>query len=345
MLRPSVRLLLIIMLLKGTMGCDFRPDQVQPPNWQVEILGPLAIADLNANDVIDVRELDITFLVSANQAGFPDGFYESIPAFGPINIGFVDTVANETIAEVWLNSCVFELEVFNGFPINAKAGTIVELTNRDGSLITSITLAEDLAANTGRLEIRQPLQNVRLTKDVRLLLRNFHSEGSPEPVTIAGNQFRASFRLLEYDINRLVVETDQSFSIADTASFSLSGDVVDTDAVEGYFVFYTENGLPVQFIAQGYFLAADRQTVIDSLFASPLTIQQAEIDGSGAVIRESNGVDSIFVSGARLDRIRQADYFLVWADLSSESRSGRVVISIDQLLKVQLVGDFKLKLN
>lgn len=336
-----------LLLVLGLSACD----GFKAPKWEAEILGPLATADLAPEDIIEVQQLKFAFTFNAaeiqvgGQPLFPPGVSVPVPAFGPINVGFFDTVPTPQFRNVYMSRLVFRLSVRNGFPMPVSAGTTILVRNEGESRnIVSYSLPQDLAPGATYTALVEA-DDKRIGEALEIQLQNLSSPGTGNtPVSGSGTSLRVEFTLHDFAIDRLEVNANQFFEVRDTSDFTLSGDVISSQSIEGNLIFRYNSGYPVSFSTQVYFLDGNR-LLLDSLFVPGRQLSPAITDGQGNVITPSTARDTIAYTAERMEAIREAKYTAVRASVSSFGAQSFVVVTPRQRLDIKIIGDLKVNVN
>lgn len=314
-------------------------------------MGPLANTNLAPEDIIEVRQLKFAFTFNASeiQVGgqplFQPGVTVPVPAFGPIDLGFYDTVPTPQFRNIYMSRLVFRLTVRNGFPMPVSAGTTILVRNKGESRnIVSYALPQDLAPGATYSALVNA-DDKRIGEALEIQLQNFRSPGTGNtPVSGSGTSLRVEFTLHDFAIDRLEVNANQFFEVRDTSDFTLSGDVISSKSIEGNLIFRYNSGYPITFSTQVYFLDGGR-LLLDSLFVPGRQLSPATTDAQGNVLTPSTARDTIAYTNERMEAIRGAKYTAVRASVNSFGAPGFVVITPRQRLDIKIIGDLRVDVN
>lgn len=342
--KPTFIYLVLLALLSG-YGCGFRPNQVETPRWTTEILAPLVKAPLSSEEIVQLKDVSFSHEIKMSDLGVPNGTYPMLPPTPPISLPPFNIYSGTDVTSVTFASGTMAMTIQNNLPINLKAGTTVTLEAGTTVFFTH-TLANDV--NPGTTYTMTPEYDVAgktISENLTLKVTNFASDGSSSPVTINGSEkLIISFSIKNFKVQNIGLASNNSFELADTSNFSISGSNVATGEISGKFVLFTDNQMPVQMNVQAYFLDSTKK-VIDSLFTSNQIITAATVDGSGFSNSTVTSSIDIPVSTAKFEKIKPAKYLKSYAKVSTGSGAPLVFIRNTDKLTLQLVADIKLKIE
>jgi hypothetical protein len=238
------------------------------------------------------------------------------------------------------------MTIQNNLPINLKAGATITIEAGTNVFFTH-TLPNDI--NPGTTYTMNPEYDVAgktINENVTLKVTNFASDGSSSSVTINGSEkLTVSFSIKGLKVQNIGLASNNSFELADTANFSITGSSVKTGEISGKFVLFADNQMPVQMNIQAYFLDSTKK-VIDSLFSGGTqAITAATVDGSGFSNTTLTSSINIPVSTEKFEKIKPAKYLRSYAKVSTGSGAPLVFIRSTDKLVLQLVADIKVKIE
>jgi hypothetical protein len=338
--------LVFLTLLGGYGGCGFKPDKVETPRWTTEILAPLVKAPLSAEEIVQLKDITFSQEVKMSDIGVPNGNYPMLPPIPPVSLPPYTLSTSADIASVTFASGKMAMTIQNNLPINLKAGATITI-EAGTSVFFTHTLPNDI--NPGTTYIMTPEYDVAgktINENVTLKVNNFASDGSSSSVTINGSEkLTVSFSIKGLKVQNIGLASNNSFELADTANFSITGSSVKTGEISGKFVLFADNQMPVQMNVQAYFLDSTKK-VIDSLFVGGTqSIIAATVDGSGFSNTTLTSSINIPVSTEKFEKIKPAKYLRSYAKVSTGSGAPLVFIRNTDKLTLQLVADIKVKIE
>jgi len=335
----------LILILLPLCSCNINPNQQITPNWNTNLLGPLVKTSLTLDNFSELEKQNIhaTQIIYMNEvsSSYISGF--AAPAVTNVPLGPFTLNLTNAFTQATFDSGQFYFVVTNGFPIDAKKGTIIKFT-QNGVLFTQDTLKSDLKMDSTYTLPVINLAGKTLLSEMTLNV-TFSSDGSNGmPVTFtSSNYFKVEVFLSGVKLHSATVLPQNTFHIDDTTNFQISGDVIRANAVSGNFISHFGNGLPLSFNVQAYFLDENKK-LIDSLFIKPTTLASAELN---------NCIN--YTVGKTLDTIpynsqKQAiinDTRFVWLSFTIQSHGScpSLIITEYDTLAVQIVGDLTLNIT
>jgi hypothetical protein len=316
-------------------------DLGEAPRWETEVLTPLAKSDLDADDILaltDFKGLERSFTVGnfgPLQAGGP----REIEPFSASNVGPLSVFLDETpIVSATFTDLTVKISVRNTFPIYISPGTEVILEKPDGTVLAEQALSNEIGPGETTTILEEGISSITITPDLLIRLKNFQSPGSKGEQVVVENsdEFEVRFQLTaDRPPKQVRVEGGAAIRLADTADFNLEGDVVNTEAITGRMILFTETDFPIRSRLQGYFLRNDGAFAFDSLSRS-----------GRVAIEQDTSRDTLAFSQARLENLQQARLFASSAFVEVKGDSTQIqTFTRQQSLTVQLVGDLNILVN
>jgi hypothetical protein len=135
----------------------------------------------------------------------------------------------------------------------------------------------------------------------------------------------------------------QNLSIRDTLPFKMSSDSSLAKIVDGKLITFVNNGLPVEFYFQAYFLD-DNGVVGDSLFESQQLVQPATISGNGRISSPSQQKFVTNLDVLKADKVKKMRQITPVFRVRSIPEGSFVKIYNDFKLDFKVVGDLRFNL-
>lgn len=332
------KLTYLFLLISLLSSCKFKVQDKVVPQWDVDVLGPLAKADLSLQDLADIDPITARKSISLSDLGVPvSGIPVLIPATGPQNLGPYDLDLSDAFGTAEFESGEMYFVISNELEVNVEAGTRIII--KDGStVLLNDPLKTELAAYNG--VYTSPEINVAgktLSSLLNLELQQFKSTGTKGTVLIdTERRLIIDIYIKNVKIKKVTVTTKDIFSVADTAEFSLEGGDIKTESLSGVINTYVTSSFPVSLGIQVYFVDESKQIKLDSLFDSPAVINAM----TGKTPTESKFVTTL--NSTKTKNLNDAKYVRSYVKMATGTS---VVIYDTTSIKVKIVGDLKVKIQ
>ena len=300
--------LILAALLAGFItGCD-TPDET--PDYEPRYFGPIVDSRINIEDISQLEDIILKQEVDPTDIRSSFNGTLDVPALnldqpvGPYPLEITD-VFEKVVADTF----IFETRIENTMPIPISAGTDLVFRNESNdTLLYRRTLQQDVAPGE-QITIRETLTDREVESNVDFYLENFTTEGSNGQVTFdaidAGN---FEFELIFLDIEELIINKGQSYTINDTSNVSYTRSANPDSSVAGELYVSINNLFPVRFDLQLNFLDEDNGQVIDSVLTSRISLPGSPVNAQGRVIGEkTRTTDTIQIDRGQLQALKNAD--------------------------------------
>jgi hypothetical protein len=335
------KLLIPCLLLVVMASCKFSPNNINVPNWNVNLLGPLVNTSASGNNIVQINSLSGTASVSLKQLGYTNTGFVTVPAIPPINLQPFHFQFFNAFQSLTLASGTMNFILTNNLPVILRAGAhvvIMDSVSRDS--IFSVTIPVDIAGYGGTymMPTGKDMSGITIENNLNLIATNLSTDSSAGPITVAGNESFSVKAFISNPTFQSCVLYNDSASFRDTAAFSLQGSKVKTDVQSGTITTFITNNLPVDINLQFYFMLDDRATIIDSLFDNPAFIP-ARIS---AAIPSKDSVETT-ITPTKLSNMNEARYIV--SSFKVKNVTSGVVISKTDSINFLLVGNLQVQLN
>ena len=332
----------ILSLLFIISSCDFKPNDKVVPEWEMEILGPLIKGDLTIQDIAELdslqasQDLSLADFGLLNMAGVPVPNNTPSGTNTPVNAGPFSTFnITDAFGSGMIESGEIYFKITNGWEINLQTGTFIfksGATTIFSQPISTIAAYSGVGAKPSYTSPVGAFNNINTNDTLTLEVQNFTTTGGM--ITDVNRKLTVEVFLRNIVIGSITLSSTESFSIIDTSDFSISGNSIESESVSGTLNTFIVNPLPVDFRFQIYFMDETKTVKLDSLFDT-------------ATIIAANSPETKLVTSlnqTKLNNLKNSDFARTFLKLNTPP-SGSVTISNSLVLKVQVVGDLKLKLS
>ncbi len=341
MKKTNQRLLILCLLLIVIASCKFSPNNINIPNWESNILGPLVRTNATGNNIIQMKTLSGTASVTLKALGNSIPGTGTIPPVSGLNLPPFHLQMFNAFKSLTIESGMLYFTLTNHMPVTLKAGTriaIIDSISHD--TLMSVLLLNDVSADTGFYSIPNGIDMAGKTieSSLSMLITNLSTDSSAGPVTISGNE---SFTVSAYIKNASFLSCtvgNDSAVFRDTTNFNLQGAKVKTLVTGGTITTFLTNGLPFDMNLQFYFMGPDKTYIIDSLFDNVTTIPAR----LGASFPSTDSLVCI-ISDSKLTNLNNARYVI--SSLQVRNISGLITLSKSDSIQLLLVGNLKVQLN
>jgi len=310
------------------------PRDFADPQPEVDLLAPALKTRLDVNsseqfvDLFYLRVLDARDF-SQTSGVIPPFSFESLGPFELRNRG-------GDFLEARIRSARLTFDINNEFPFSLDAGVILVYSNELGEELIRHTLTEGLPAKGTLKGVQVDLNNAYLTEKLFLTLKNVRSPGTSRPVVLVNEQLSVSVDFENLDIESATFEPNKRYRVNQLSRLDL--ETLAPDEYEGQLILRTTNSLPVPFRLQAYLVAADRITVLDSLFKSGPYVS------AGASVASPYFQRDVWpLNPDAITKVNRAEYIRIVG--ASTAVGERYTLTPAEALVLQVVADIRLTLN
>ena len=338
---------IIFYILNGFASCNIADTDL--PEWDAELLGPLALSHLRLEDFSELNNLTFSAAVSLNDLGLDANFPPPYPAIHITSVGPYDLQLFKEFYEVIADSAEIIIGLYNNLPQTIQAGTALEYRNKaSGELIYTYYIAEDIQSGESFIE-EITLLNQTIEEEIEVYLLELGISGTTTQLHTDDN-IETTFELVFIKIAQASIKPNQAVHVADTTNFNLTGDALNATTIEGTFFTFIDNGYPFSGEIQAYFLSNDAGVTYDSLFKKDpaqtgYSIASPVLDPAAGTVIESR--ESKLVSEMDKDKVsRIIESKKVYFKISLTSPATQPIIAENtNEIRVQMTGDLKIALN
>jgi hypothetical protein len=299
-------------------ACD-TPDET--PDYSPEYFGPAVDSRINIEDISQLE--NIVLKQEIDPTDIQNGFQgqQTVPPFNlDRRVGPYPFSITEVFEEIQADSLVFQIGITNSLPIPLNPDTEIVFRNQsDDSLIYRKVIEKSVAPGE-ELRIDETVTDKLVENDINFFLENLTSEGSNGEQVNFDNAGPADFEfeLVFLDIERIIINKGESYTITDTSNVSYSGPTDTSSSASGQVFISLENRFPLNFDLQLLFLD-DEQAIFDSVLNKRIQLDGAPVNEDGLVIGDqTRSVDTIQIDTDQLNALKEAD------QLSTEFRASTV---------------------
>ncbi len=337
-----VRKFTLAILICSVWACNFNPDQLIPPQWDTNFIGPLVRVNASLDDILNIGDQQFSesfsicdLLMQPNCSGSI-----IIPPIPSTDLPESDISYTDIYNLITLDSGIISLTIDNGLPINVTSLTI-EIRNDDNSLVVGWNLDSVLSANGGSRTFSDDLQGRTLTSNFKIRFLNFSSDGSGGVVSINPNQSLGFvFDVIALKVGEVNLVPGNRFSLGDTTEFELDdGIIINSEPLTGSLNFICDNGFPAAFSVQAYFLNEAKDMVLDSLFPSGIVFP-TQADSVTILTTEINE--------ERILKMKAASFVVSrmdWVAVSDPPGLNQAILDKTDSLKITMVAEIKVRVK
>lgn len=321
-----MRIALFLLLLLTLGGCV--PTNLDTPQPRLDIVAPLLKTRLDINSSEQFADLFYEKLLSAGDLNQTSGKVEPFEyaSLGPFEIR---NRGGEFI-EARLNRSKLEFVIRNEFPFTLDAGMTLVYLDEGGTELLRQPLSRAIPANGTLQGVEQAVENKLIAGRLFLKLENVKSSGTSNPVNLTGQVLSVGVRFTEVDAAHATFDAQQLYYADETSKLDL--DEIEGDEPEGQLILRTTNSLPFPFQVQAYLLAADKITVLDSLFKDGPYRSEG-----GSVDNPVEGRETWPINSRNIDLLNRSEYLHI---VGSTTRFGRqYTLTSAEALDLQIVAD------
>lgn len=340
---------LFIILGLLVASCDFKPEDIKTPEWDLDLLGPLAKSDLTVEEILETRSVTFARSLSSADVGLqPPGSYPNLPAnYVPIAGPYRYTLSDSFIDLKVLTGSYF-IKVKNNLPLTINSGVKIfatDTTNTDTIFKFHLTqnLPKGQTFSTKAIDISGKL----IPNRINLWAQDISNDAINSPIVIRNDAgLDVSFSLDNFSINYVRIAPIHKISFADTAAVNTEGDIIKSNALTGKIKMYVLNGMPIQTDMQIYLLDGNK-ILIDSFFTERVVIPSANVSPVSYTATSPDSALILFnLDSKKIASINKTKYIYPKAVFRTMNPSFPYVkITKNDNISIQIVGDLNLKIN
>jgi len=269
-------------------------------------------------------------------------------SIGPIDLDDTDSI----YVQFKSDTATLKVYITNNFPINIKAGTVVEIRNsiNNTNVVFDGTIQNDIPAKGGvdSVIVTKVITTPWADNKLKLFLTNFGSDGSATVENFnTYNNIDVKLGIEVIHLNEVELYGNIDYLVTDTSDFEFGSDPSEPDEenIESAKLnLFIENGIPLTYSVRGYFLDAN-YSVLDSLFGTTV-IPAPGIDGSGYVINSTIVEDKIVSQLTKLQYVylkNNTKHIFYQFQFTSQPQHVRVIHP--NHIKMQVTADIKTKVS
>lgn len=281
--------LTVIMVVSCTKEDAFNYSDLE---HTAEWIFPVAKTKIAAEQFTKINDLRYDIGVVSLDAQFVNTGLPTPPISGE-SIGPVDFEGGDSLyVQFKSDEAIIKIYITNNFPINIKAGTVVEIRNsvNNNDVVFEGIIQNDIAAKGGvdSVIINKTGTTEWVDNRLKFYLTNFSSDGSPNVEDYSTyNNIDIQLGIEVLTLNEIELFGNMNYLVRDTTAFQFGGtenggDITEENIRNIKMNVFVKNGTPLSFVIQGYFLDAN-YTVLDSVFNNAV-VPTALIDPSGYVV-------------------------------------------------------------
>ncbi len=327
----------VTALMWLSFACNFNPDQLVPPQWDTQFIGPLVRSNASLDNILDIGDQRFSDTIRLCDAINPCTGNIIIPPVPSMDLPSDTLNYSDIYNRMTLDSGILNLTIVNRFPFNIKAGFIVEINNTDGSNLVTFTLSSDLEPN-GSAFFTDDLAGKSLTSEFIIEFRNFSSDGSGGFVDLDGSEFLGfEFEVITLKVREVSLVPGNIFTLTDTTDFTLDdGIVINSQPLTGILNIIADNQFAAGFVYQAVFMD-EANNVVETLFdsvgiLSPDTISTLSVEVTEATILNLKAATTM---ASRMD----------WVAVPNDPSFNEVNLFNTDSLKATLVAELKVRIK
>ena len=281
--------LIVLVIVSCTKKDAFNYSDLE---HSAEWIFPVAKTGITAEQFTKVNDLFYDVGVVTLDAQFVNTGFPTPPVSGE-SIGPVDLDDTDNIYKQFKSDeAVIKIYITNNFPINIKAGTVIEIRNsvNNNDVVFDGVIQNDISAKGGvdSIIINKVETTEWIDNRLKFYLTNFGSDGSPNVEDYSTyNNIEVKIGIEVLTLNELELYGDMNYLVRDTTAFQFGGSEngggVEEENIQSLKMnVFVKNGSPLTFSINAYFLDAN-YNVLDSAFNNAI-VPTALIDPSGYVV-------------------------------------------------------------
>ncbi len=336
----------IVLFVSSCTKTDFK----ELPTWNADWLLPLAHLKTSFETIKVLSKTKTTIQVPALDIGFISNSNVNVPPLSFSKVGPYKIPLSSWINTVHFDSLKINLSFTNIFPITISSGTKFSFrrtpdVNATDNIIYQYVASNNIATNES-IQFNVAILNDFMTDTVYFYLEQFTSPGASN-VVFSDQPCVIQIELDIIDLNKVTLYANKSAVEIDTVKIDFSKEEAPVDSTnKGIVHFYVDNGLPINFGIQLYFLDSATNQVSDSLMSPPFDIKGGQMDAGGSPMNVISQKSSMVISTDRLNRIKRANRAIFSFKINTQGYPPPYVLMNDNAyLKLQITGDLHLSIQ
>lgn len=329
------------------MSCSKSSNIKHSSDW----LLPLVKGNITFETLKTLSRAKTSISIPSIDLGYTSGTTVNIPPISNKNLGPYKIPLNNWIHKIQFDSLEILFSFKNLFPIETGAGTKFSFrrtanVNDSNNIIYQYITQQNISAN-GNINFDIVVNNNFINDTIFLFVEEYNSPGANN-VTFSAQPSIIDIEVKIIDINYVELYSDKSALEKDTLDIDFSKEETPTDTSNyGIVNIFIDNGLPIQFGIQIYFLDPSTNSyAIDSLWNPTFDIAGSNTDANGTPQNIQSKKSSVSISTQRLDKIKKSKKGVIKYQINTLGYPPPYVrLNKDAFLKLQITGDLHLNLN
>ncbi len=341
--------LILAILILSFLACN-KTKISELPTWNSDWLLPIAKGNVSFETLKALSKTKTSIKIPSLDLGYQSGVNVNIPPLSINQMGPYKIPLSDWIHKVHFDSLEIFLSFSNLFPIEISSGTQFSFrkandTNDPSNIIYQHTVNRDIKPNDYYFFDITTYDNFMMDT-VYVFLENFKSPGANN-ITFLAQPLSIDIEVKIIDIKTVELYSNKKTISSDTVNIDFSNEDTPSDTSNyGKVNLFIDNGLPIQFGIQIYFLEKNTNQIIDSLMSPAFDIDACSTDANGNPVNVVSKKSSFMVSTQRIDRIKKASRAVLFHNINTYSAPPPyAIINDNSYLKLQITGDLHLSFN
>ncbi len=347
-MKQAISLSLLILFI-GFISCN-KDKSNTLPTWNSDWLLPIAKGKVSFETLKTLSNIETTIQIPSIDLGYTGGAKVNVAPLNISKMGPYKIPLSNWIHKINFDSLELSLSMTNIFPIEISSGTKFSFRktndlNDPSNIIYQHILSQNIKSND-YYTFNVTVNNNSIYDTVYLFLEQFTSPGANE-VIFSTQPLKIEVKVKVIDIKNVELYTGRVTSNIDTVDVQFSDEDNPTDTSSyGTVNLFVDNGLPIHFGVQIYFLEKNSNLIIDSLMSPAFELDGCNTDANGDPISVVSKKSSFQISTKRIENIKRAHKAIIRHNINTLGYPPPyVLLSKNSFLKMQITGDLHLSFN
>jgi hypothetical protein len=334
-----------LVLAAGLLGsCNMALNDITPPLWQPNILGPIAHAELELEDFDELAVITMEAYVGAGDMGLNPGIITPSQAqrrsgvsVGPYLINWIDG-----ITRVEAGQAKVRLRIQNDIPVDFSEGAVLRVVQQSsGQTVLTHEISKSLSS-FGRLVDSIQLSDVEFASGLAFYLDNLSFQPVQGETIEAGDGFLIEADMQFNDVREARVSSGSSVAFTDTVDLTIDlAEDLGRYIAEGELRLNVGNGFPFGGRLDVEFISKNGRNTLGRLTPEIISVNIPAIDAQGQALESAPTQIIIPLNDEQLRTMQRSAFLGFSGEIFAPSSPSSVVANGTRSFDVQLIADIQ----
>jgi hypothetical protein len=334
-----------LVLATGLLSsCQMALNDITPPIWQPNILGPIAHAELELEDFEELAVITLEAYVDASEIGLNPGVIGPTQAdrrsgvsVGPYLINWIDG-----ITRVDAGQAKVRLRIQNEIPVEFNEGAVLRVVQEaTGQTVLTHEIGQSLSS-FGRLVDSILITDLELASGLAFYLDNLTFQPVQGQTIEPSKGFLIQADIQFNDVREARVTSGSSVVFSDTVDLNIDlTEDLDRYIAEGELRLNVGNGFPFGGRLDVEFISKNGRNTLGRLTPEVISVNIPAIDAQGQALESAPTQIIIPLNDEQLRIVQRSGFLGFSGEVYAPASPASVVANGTRALDVQLIADIQ----